>query len=693
MLNSFFNFMHTECAVVATLSEKVAWIDYQQGVRSLYTAHLPEFKPVLIEQCDISENKTLLAPTLSPAGNYISYIRKIINDDGSTKEMLIVVNITTRSNCLVSLAPGSNVCFHEAQKQMFYVPHHAPNTVVAVSLTDSQSHELWQTQGSITNLALCEGCNKLAAVCKKQTRSSIALYDIIKNTYQWVNPSFDVDVSPVWSPDGKHLIFKRLHLFKSDTHYSLPKSDAPAFSLMLYACNTKKITSLWCSKSSIISQLSSQEGSRPVMWVDNETIVFCHEGSGWEHAYCLNIFEKKLTTLTKGDFLVRDLSVCRTTKTLYLVTNQKKRQYYHLKQISLNKNNPDYLIETPFSNASEISNNMCFSPQVLGEQGRYLLYFCTSVSNPCTLCIADKLTDKYIFPNRDGPKRFSYTTDEKLNTHRKPTLHFINSADGKICYGQLFTPANLTAHAAIIYLHDGPNKQSLPGFQPCLEMSFDYALCQYFVSKGFVVFDLNYRGSGGYSKGFREAKNRSWNGASEYKDVLAAGKWLASQPFVNANQLGIIGKGWGGYLVALGLARDSKLFHAGVDINGYHHLPRMMRTLNHIQDNNNMMFSCIEAETATRHIAQSKLALEYSPWDCIEDWMSPVLLINSGNNLQVPFSEGQTLYNALVHQGVQTESLVIPAETHTFTYHNSWREVAKASSSFFDRHLRKNHIP
>ena len=59
-------------------------------------------------------------------------------------------------------------------------------------------------------------------------------------------------------------------------------------------------------------------------------------------------------------------------------------------------------------------------------------------------------------------------------------------------------------------------------------------------------------------------------GASEYNDVLAAAEFLKTRADVDPNRLGLWGGSYGGYLTALGLARNSDIFKAGVDLHGVH---------------------------------------------------------------------------------------------------------------------------
>ena len=94
-------------------------------------------------------------------------------------------------------------------------------------------------------------------------------------------------------------------------------------------------------------------------------------------------------------------------------------------------------------------------------------------------------------------------------------------------------------------------------------------------SRGYIVLSVNYRGGIGYGLNFRQCEHCGADGAAEYADVLGAQAYLASRPDVDVKRIGL----WGGSataatLTALGLARNSDLFAAGVDFHGVHEWAR-----------------------------------------------------------------------------------------------------------------------
>src|SRR5205807_2805911 len=136
---------------------------------------------------------------------------------------------------------------------------------------------------------------------------------------------------------------------------------------------------------------------------------------------------------------------------------------------------------------------------------------------------------------------------------------------------QLFKPAGGTARKpAVVYIHGGGPRQMMLGWNNRWEYANDYGANQYLVSRGFIVLSVDYRLSVGYGQAFQFTENTGARGATEYRDILAAGRYLQSRPDVDATHIGIWGASLGGYLTALALGRNSDVFAAGVDIHGVH---------------------------------------------------------------------------------------------------------------------------
>ena len=189
------------------------------------------------------------------------------------------------------------------------------------------------------------------------------------------------------------------------------------------------------------------------------------------------------------------------------------------------------------------------------------------------------------------------------------------SEDGLEIHGQLFTPKNQKGRGpALIFTHGGPIRQMLLGFHYMEYYHNAYAMNQYLASKGYTVLSVNYRLGIMYGRAFREPPKSVWRGASEYQDVVAGAKFLQTLDNVDPQRIGLWGGSYGGFLTAMGLARNSDIFKAGVDFHGVHDWAIFLP----------MWADNIEAAPDIKEARE--LAFKSSPVASIANWRSPVLL-------------------------------------------------------------------
>jgi dipeptidyl aminopeptidase/acylaminoacyl peptidase len=247
---------------------------------------------------------------------------------------------------------------------------------------------------------------------------------------------------------------------------------------------------------------------------------------------------------------------------------------------------------------------------------------------------------------------------------------------------QLFRPEGEGPFPAIVYLHGGSRRQMFPAFHYGIYYHSAYAYNQYLTSLGYVVLSVNYRSGIGYGKEFRQPPDYGWRGASEYRDVKSAGEWLAAQDFVDADRLGLWGGSYGGYLTALGLARDSDLFKAGFDLHGVHN---WVTSLRFWQSNR---FASDVPERLAEADSLERLARASSPVADVDRWTSPVLFVHGDDDRNVDIYETAEMVRLLREKGdVEVETLIIPDEVHSFLRYESWQRTYEAATAFFLRHL------
>jgi len=109
----------------------------------------------------------------------------------------------------------------------------------------------------------------------------------------------------------------------------------------------------------------------------------------------------------------------------------------------------------------------------------------------------------------------------------------------------------------VLYVHGGPTGQSFRVFAP---------FKQRLVAEGFAVLDVDFRGSTGYGRAFRQANEGEW-GHADVHDVVDAARWAAGQPWADG-KLAVYGGSYGGYMVLCALVDEPSLWRAGIDLFG-----------------------------------------------------------------------------------------------------------------------------
>jgi dipeptidyl aminopeptidase/acylaminoacyl peptidase len=219
-----------------------------------------------------------------------------------------------------------------------------------------------------------------------------------------------------------------------------------------------------------------------------------------------------------------------------------------------------------------------------------------------------------------------------------------------------------------------------PSFHYMGYYASDYAANRALADRGYVVLSINYRSGIGYGRDYREDPGRSWRGASEYRDVVAGGRFLQARSEVDPQRIGIWGGSYGGLLTGQALARNSDIFKAGVAIHGVYDWSWPSAKPGHL--NPSGFFGVSPTDEA-----QKALALKSSPEGAIDGWHSPVLFFHGDQDMNVDVLESVDMARKLRDRGVEVRTTIVPGEAHDFVRHSSWKQLWAESSAFFAEKL------
>jgi dipeptidyl aminopeptidase/acylaminoacyl peptidase len=126
--------------------------------------------------------------------------------------------------------------------------------------------------------------------------------------------------------------------------------------------------------------------------------------------------------------------------------------------------------------------------------------------------------------------------------------------------GYLTLPRNLQPSKLpmIVLPHDGPKSRDTMVYDPVVQL---------FASRGYAVLQVNYRGSSGYGRAFRQAGGAD-AGRVVQQDIADGVRWVIQQGIADPDRIGVFGKGYGGHAALMGLATEPKLYAAGASFSG-----------------------------------------------------------------------------------------------------------------------------
>ncbi len=648
----------------APKSGAIAWVLDQNGARNIWVAEAPDYKGRRLTDYRDDDGQEVAQIAWTPDGHSIIYVRggdfETFRDNpnpasfpqGVEQDIWI---IPVSGGAPRKIAEGSQPAVSPKGDQIAYLKK---DEIWSVGPEEnSKPAQLIHTKGQAGELRWSPDGSRLAFVATRTDHSFIGVYNLASKSLLYLDPSVDRDSNPVWSPDGKQIAFIRLAANSSRVFFGPQRTAAQPWSIRLADVDSGNGRQLWRAAEGPGSAFHAMVADNQLFWGAGDRIVFPWERTGWMHLYSISTHGDAPTPLnTNGEFEIEHVSLSSDGKTVLFSSNQDDIDHRHLWRVTVLGENL-----TPITRGDGLE----WSPTETSD-GKAVAMLHSDAKNPARAAIKTMHSEvRDLAPD-------SIPADFPAASLVVPQQVILSAADGMRIHGQLFLPPDSASgekHPAMIFFHGGSRRQMLLGWHYMDYYHNAYGMNQYLASLGYVVLAVNYRSGIGYGLNFREAINYGATGASEFNDVLGAGLYLRTRSDVDPKRIGLWGGSYGGYLTALGLARASDLFAAGVDFHGVHD------------------WSAFRGTDRTVDQSVIRTAFESSPMASVSTWHSPVLLIHGDDDRNVPFAQTVMLVEALRKQNVQFDELIFPDEIHGFLTEKRWLQAYHATADFLSKHL------
>jgi dipeptidyl aminopeptidase/acylaminoacyl peptidase len=246
------------------------------------------------------------------------------------------------------------------------------------------------------------------------------------------------------------------------------------------------------------------------------------------------------------------------------------------------------------------------------------------------------------------------------------------TSDGRTAYAWYYPPTNPDAHGPdgeapplVVMSHGGPTSQARTSLSPER---------QAFTSRGFAVVDVDYGGSTGYGRDFRDQLREQW-GVVDVDDCTNAALSLAQRGLVDSERMAIRGGSAGGYTTLAALCFKD-VFAAGTSFYGLGDLEGFAAVTHKFESQYDRYLLGPYPEEAARY-------RERSPNNHADRISCPVLVMQGADDKVVPPSQAEGIVAALKQNGLPHAYILFEGEGHGFRQARNQRCALEAELSFY----------
>jgi dipeptidyl aminopeptidase/acylaminoacyl peptidase len=394
------------------------------------------------------------------------------------------------------------------------------------------------------------------------------------------------------------------------------------------------------------------DAGRRVWWVS--------EADGYAHLYTANVDGSDRRQLTSGKWEVMTVQLSNDGRSFFLTTSEVSPYEQSFYQMPVSGGTRTRLTR------AQGGHNVTLSP----DETMMADLFSTP-NRPPELYLQATSASAEATPLTQSPTAEWLAFDWKV-----PEIVTVPASDGVKVPARIYRPQEWRARpngAAVIFVHGAGYLHNVVDYWSPYPR--EYLFNQYLASKGYLVLDIDYRGSAGYGRDWRTAIYR-WMGGRDLQDQVDGSRYLTKNFGIDPERIGMYGGSYGGFMTLMALFTAPKYFGAGA----------ALRSVTDWAHYNHGYTGAILNLPQTDTLAYRRS----SPIYFAEGLEDPLLMLHGMVDVNVHFSDIVRLTQRLIELGKKDWALQpYPVEDHAFVRPDSWTDEYTRIFDLFEGTIRK----
>ena len=499
----------------------------------------------------------------------------------------------------------------------------------------------------VTDSGYTEDISGRSNVGDTQSTSRLAAIGVETGEVKWVDhgqQKRDVQLGlPVWSEDGtKAVIVGRATDNKDRWIFALDPATGKTRVL------ANQHDDAWVDG----------PGANTIGWMKNDReVYFQSEKTGYSHLYAVAWDGGEPRALTSGNWEVLNVRQSKDKSHFYLTASKDSPYEQHLYQMDGDGGPLTRLTKEPGRHVTTVS-----------PDERWIADLYSYTNKPPELYVEENR------PLAEGKKLTSSPAPEfaQFAWLDVPIVTF-TARDGVQVPARLFKPAGFKKGGpAVVFVHGSGYLQNVD--RKWSTYSHEYMFNHILMERGFMVIDVDYRGSAGYGRNWRTAVYEHMGG-KDLDDIVDAARYLASQHGVDPKKIGLYGGSYGGFITLMAMFTQPDIFAAGA----------ALRPVSDWVLYNHQYTADILNVPQTDPEAYRKS----SPIYFAQGLKGALLICHGMVDTNVEFQDTVRLVQKLIELRKENWQLAVyPVENHGFVEPASWADEYKRILALFEKNLK-----